>query len=231
MLLPPLLPARLIERRKRFLADVRLADGRTLTAHCPNPGAMLGLAEPGTHLLLSASGNPKRMLTHTWEFAQLAGGLVGINTLRPNALVREALDAHAIPELGIYDTVRAEVVYGRASRVDFLLEAPGEAPLYLEVKNVHLSRRAGLAEFPDCVAARSAKHMDELAAMVNAGGRAAVLFVVQRGDCETFQSAADIDPAFAAALGRARAQGVLALAYACAISEHEIRIDRSLPIK
>lgn len=230
MRLPPLAPARLIERRKRFLAHARLQDGRIVTAHCPNPGAMLGLADPGTRILLSESASPKRKLGFTWEFVAHEGGLVGINTLRPNALVREALDAHAIPELGRYETVRAEVRYGRASRIDFLLEGAGEAPLYLEVKNVHLSRRAGLAEFPDCIAARSARHMEELGRMADAGARAAVLFVVQRGDCVAFQAASDIDPAFAAALTRARSRGVLVLAHACKIDECEIALNRPLPI-
>jgi sugar fermentation stimulation protein A len=230
VLLPPLLPARLLERRKRFLADVRLADGRLLTTHCPNPGAMLGLADPGQRVLLSESANAKRKLAHTWEFTALESGLVGVNTLRPNALTREALEARGIPELGDYASVRAEVKYGRASRIDFLLETPGAPPLYLEVKNVHLSRQPGLAEFPDCVAARSSKHMEELGDMADTGARAAVLFVVQRQDCEAFKVAHDIDPAFAEALTRARSRGVLALAYACAMSEREIRLSRALPI-
>ena len=226
--LSSLIPATFLRRYKRFFADVVLADGTELTAHCPNPGAMLGLNTPGLPAWLSVSDNPKRKLSHTLELVEADGGLVGINTLLPNRLVAEALEAGAIPELAGYASVRREVKYGKASRVDFLLEAPARGRCWLEVKNVHLMRTPGLAEFPDCVAARSTRHLEELADQVAAGDRAVALFVVQRTDCEAFSACADLDPAFAQMFERVVAKGVECYAYCCHISTSEIRLSRRI---
>jgi sugar fermentation stimulation protein A len=229
----PLLEGRLVQRYKRFLADVDLASGERVTAHCANPGAMLGLAAPGSRVLLSRSTNPLRKLAYSWELveASFAGApqLVGINTSRPNALVAEALRAGVIAPAADYARVRAEVKYGRNSRVDFLLESDGRPACYLEVKNVHFMRRAGLAEFPDCVAARSAKHLNELSEMVASGARAMLVYVIQM-DAERFDVARDIDPAYDAAFARALAAGVESYAYTCRISPQEIIIDRAIEI-
>lgn len=224
----PLERGRLVSRYKRFFADVVLDDGREITAHCPNPGAMLGLNTPGLPAWVSVSDNPKRKLAHTLELVEADGGLVGINTLHPNRLVAEALAADAIPELAGYASIRREVKYGTASRVDFLLEDPDRPPCWLEIKNCHLMRTPGLAEFPDCVAARSLKHLRELEAMVANGDRAVVLFVVQRTDCEAFTACSELDPAFARGLDHAADAGVGVLVYACELALDGVRIDRRL---
>lgn len=232
---PPLIPGTLIQRYKRFLADVRLDSGEIITAHCANPGAMLGLNAPGARVWLSKSDDPKRKLAHSWHFveADCAGTgrteLIGINTSLPNRLVAEALAARAIPVLADYQTVRPEVRYGAQSRVDFLLSGPGRPDCYLEVKNVHFMRQPGLAEFPDCPAARSARHLRELAAMVAQGHRAMMLYVIQmRAERLTF--ARDKDPAYGAAFDAARAAGVEALAYACDISRDRIALGKPVPV-
>lgn len=225
----PLERATLLRRYKRFLADVVLADGGEMTVHVPNPGAMLGLNVPGLPVWLSRSTAKNRKLSHTLEIIEVDGGLVGVNTLLPNRLAAEALAASFIPELAGYATVRPEVRYGEASRVDFLLTDPDRPPCWLEIKNVHLHRGDGLAEFPDCVAARSARHLRELQAKVAEGDRAVVLFVVQRADCDRFASAADLDPTFAAGLEWAAAAGVEVLVYGCEVEETVIRIAQRLP--
>jgi sugar fermentation stimulation protein A len=230
----PLVEGRLVLRYKRFLADVDLDTGERVTAHCANPGAMLGLAEPGRRVFLSRSTNPLRKLGHSWELVDIAKAgeaprLVGINTARPNVLVAEALAAGRIAPLAGYERVRPEVKYGRSSRVDFLLEAQGRPPCYLEVKNCHLMREHGLAEFPDCVAARSARHMDELAGMVGAGARAVLVFVIQMA-AERFDVARDIDPAYDAAFRRALAAGVEAYAYVCRVTREEVAVEREVEI-
>jgi sugar fermentation stimulation protein A len=225
----PLARGTLVQRYKRFLADIVLDDGTEITAHCPNPGAMLGLNTPGLTAWVSLSKDPKRKLPYTLELVEADGGLVGINTMAPNRLVAEALAADAIPELIGYATHRREVNYGTNSRVDFLLEAPDRPRAWLEVKNCHLRRTGSLAEFPDCVAARSLKHLRELTAMVEQGERAVMLFVVQRTDCDAFQACHDLDPAYARGLTEAAARGVEVLAYACEISPHAVRIGGQVP--
>lgn len=226
----PLVPGRLLRRYKRFLADVALEAGGSVTAHCPNPGSMTGLAEPGMRVWLEPNDDPRRKLSHAWRLVELDGAWAGIDTAVPNRVAGEALRAGAIPELAGYETIRAEVRYGGNSRVDFLASDPHLPDAYVEVKNVHLSRRPGLAEFPDSVTKRGTKHLDALAAMARAGSRAVMLYVVQRDDCDALALAADIDPAYAAAFARAREAGVEAIARACRVSPAEIALDRPLVI-
>lgn len=228
----PLVPGRLERRYKRFLSDVRLEDGETVVAHCANPGSMLGLAAPGARVWLSPADNPARKLRWSWELVEVPSesgdALVGINTGRANALAEEALTAGGIPELAGYDGLRREVRYGAGSRVDFLLQ--GATPCYLEIKSVTLKRRPGLAEFPDAVTARGRRHLAELAAMVQQGHRAVLLFLVQRGDCERVAVAEDIDPGYAAAFAEAQAAGVEILCYSCSLTPAGIAVERRLPL-
>jgi sugar fermentation stimulation protein A len=227
----PLHRGRLLRRYKRFLADVMLDDGREVTAHCANPGAMLGLADPGLGVWLEPTCDRRRRLSWSWRLAELPGGrLAGIDTGLPNRLVAEALARDAIPELAGH-AWRREVRYGAASRVDFLGTGPGGAETWLEVKNVHLRRGGDLAEFPDCVTVRGTRHLRELAAMAAAGRRAVMLYVIQRDDCGRFGLAADLDPAYAAAFAAARAAGVEALAYATTLSTSGISLHGPVPLE
>jgi sugar fermentation stimulation protein A len=226
----PLFRGTLLCRYKRFFAEMALETGETVTAHCPNPGSMLGLAIPGTLGLVSVSRDPKRRLRHTLEMLSANGALVDINTARPNRVVAEALAARAIPELSGYSAISREVAYGTQSRIDFLLEEGGRPSCYVEVKGATLSRKKGLAEFPDSVTARGARHLAELASIAKGGLRAVMLFLVQREDCTRFSLAGDIDPAYAAAFRAARDQGVEALCYACRVSPAAIALDRPLPV-
>lgn len=228
----PLVPARLVRRYKRFLADVVLeADGRAVTAHCPNPGAMLGLNAPGARIWLEPNDDPKRKLHFGWRLVELPDGhMAGIDTGVPNRIVAEALAARAIPALAAYGGVRPEVRYATRSRVDFLLTEPGLPDCYVEVKNVHLRRTDDWAEFPDCVTARGARHLRDLADMVAQGHRAVMLYVVQRTDCGRLRMAADLDPAYAAGFDAARAAGVEMLCHGALISQGGVDLSGPLTI-
>lgn len=223
----------LLKRYKRFLADVDLG-GETVTAHCANPGSMLGLAEPGSAVWLSRSDNPKRKLKFSWELIEIDLGagptLVGINTSHPNALVAEAINAGKISELRGYSDLRREVKYGVNSRIDILLQNNETSLCYVEIKNVHLMREPGLAEFPDSVTVRGAKHLRELSAMVGEGHRAVMVYLVQRGDAQRIALARDIDPGYGDAFDAARKAGVEAIAYACTVSPDAIEVDRAIPV-
>ena len=229
-----LIPGTLARRYKRFLADVVLESGEMTTVHVANPGAMTGLDRPFSRVWLSGSDNPLRKLPLTWELVEtdLGSGteFVGVNTQQPNTLVAEALKEGLIPELRHYTLVRQEVKYGAKSRVDFLLESPSRRSCCLEVKNVHLMRKPRVAEFPDCVTDRGAKHMEELAAAIGSGARAVVLFVIQIASADRFAVARDIDPAFAAAFDVARGQGVQMLAWRCNVNLNGIEIAAPVPI-
>ncbi|MSP52519.1 MAG: DNA/RNA nuclease SfsA [Alphaproteobacteria bacterium] len=218
----------LVRRYKRFLADVILDSGDAITAHCANPGSMAGVAAPGSEVWLSKSPNPARKLAYTWELIRVGTNLVGINSMHPNAIVAEALTAGAISEITGYARLRREVKYGKNSRIDILLEDDERPPCYVEIKSVHLARRPPVAEFPDAKTVRGAKHLEELAQVVKAGGRAVMVYVVQRTDCDRFALASDIDPNYAKAYASAREHGVEAVVYACRVTPDEIVVDRAL---
>lgn len=229
----PLIRGTLMRRYKRFLADVTLADGEVVVAHCANPGSMLSVDAPGSEVWLSPAENPERKLRYSWELIRVGAGLVGINTARPNALVADAIQAGEIAALGGYETLRREVRYGKNSRIDMLLEGPNRPPCYVEVKNVTMKRDPAVgapAEFPDAVTARGMKHLGELAAMARQGARAVMFFLIQRTDAGALSIAADIDPAYAAALLQAREAGVETMAHDCRVGVEEIRLSGLLPL-
>lgn len=225
----PVIPARLVRRYKRFLADMLLEDGRAITAHCPNPGSMMGLAEPASRCWLSAKTAKGRKLDFGWEIVETSSGAaVGINTGYANAVVAEALAAgrlDGLPRDGIW---QREVVFSPGTRFDFAHDGMDGRRTYLEIKSVTLSRQPGLAEFPDARTERGAKHLRELAAAKAQGHRAVLLFLAQRNDCGAMRLAADIDPAYAMALAEARAAGVEIIAYACAVGPEGICLTKSI---
>ncbi len=226
----PLVRATLVKRYKRFLADVTLEDGREVTAHCANPGAMTGLATEGTQVWLEPNDDPNRKLRFSWKLAEIGGALIGMDTAMPNKLVGEALAARALPELAAYGSVRPEVKYGENSRIDFLLSQEGLPDCYVEVKSANLSRKAGLCEFPDTVTKRGSKHLNELASMVSSGHRAVMLYLVQRTDSTAFALADDIDPTYAKNFKAARAAGVEVLCYRADLTIEGARFGKALPI-
>ena len=231
---PPLTSGTLAKRYKRFLADIVLDNGDMMTVHVANPGAMTGLDRPFSRIWISDSQNPLRKLRYSWELIEADFGngpeLVGVNTGNPNNLVAEIFTTGLIPELRDYTTVKREVKYGTNSRVDFLLESPKLPACYLEIKNVHLMRTPGLAEFPDSVTERGAKHLDELSEMVGRGSRAIQLYIIQIPSAERFAVARDIDKDYAAAFDRARRRGVEMLAWRCAITVEGIDIAAPVPV-
>lgn len=235
MLFPsPLLRGRLVKRYKRFLADVVLDSGEAVTATCPNTGSMMGLATPGSVVWLSESDSATRKYRHTWEMVEsdLGAGptLVGINTGHPNKLFTEAIEAGRIAGLKGYPALKREQKYGVNSRIDILLDCPTKGLCYVEIKNVHMMRKAGLAEFPDSVTERGVKHLDELAGMVVAGHRAMMVFLIQRGDATRLSLARDVDATYGLAFDRALAAGVEAVAYRCRLAPEGIEVDRKVAI-
>lgn len=226
----PLLPGRLIKRYKRFLADIELDGGETITAHCPNPGSMMGLKAPGSRCWVSVSDHPKRKLKHTLEVLEADGTLVAMNTMSPNKIAEAAIENGEIEPLTGYDAIRREVKYGTNSRIDLLLTSATRPDCYVEVKNCHLMRTPGLAEFPDSVTTRGAKHLFELSERVRAGDRAVQLFIVQRGDCTRLSPADDLDPAYAKALREAAQARVEILAFGCAVTLEGVTLTNPMEI-
>jgi len=221
----PLVPGRLIRRYKRFLADVRLDSGAEVTVHCPNPGAMLGLADPGVKIWLEPNDDPRRKLRYGWRLVDHENGhFTCVDTMVANRVVGAALRAGAVPGLLGYDSVRAEVKFGTRSRVDFVLSTPGQPDTWVEVKSVTLRGADGWAEFPDTVTARGTRHLAELTAMRARGQRAVMFYLVQRTDCTRFRLAPRLDPAYASAYDDARAAGVEVLCHTARITPEGVRL-------
>lgn len=228
----PLIPARLIKRYKRFLADIELDNGTMVTAHCANPGSMMGMAEPMTKVWVEPNNDPKKKLKYSWKLNDYENGHFSVvDTSIANRIVKESLISRELAPFAGFADILPEVKYGDKSRVDFLLQDAKEGALYLEVKSVSLCRANGIAEFPDSVTARGTKHLQELAAMVGQGHRAGLLFVVNRSDCTHVDVACDIDPTYAAAFDLAREQGVEIFAYQSNISPQTITLGHPVPVK
>ena len=218
MILQPIVYGTLLKRYKRFLADVVLdKTGEVVTAHCPNPGAMIGLLDKGNPVILSISSNPKRKLPYTLQAIYTDKTWVGVNTALPNELMAESLTAGTLLEFNPYLTVRREVPYGQNCRIDFLLHSEETSDCYLEVKNVHLKRQ-DKAEFPDCITTRGSKQIKELAALAQKGFRCVVTYIIQREDCSGFKIADDLDPHYAKACEFAKGCGVETLILNCRLS-------------
>lgn len=219
---PPLVKGTLIKRYKRFLADITLESGEAITASVPNTGSMRGLTEPGSTVWLSVNNDGKRKYPHALQLVEADNTVVGINTGLPNKIAEEAIKAGLVGNLASYATLKREQKYGENSRIDILLNDPKLGTAYVEVKNVHFTRHAGLAEFPDSVTTRGAKHLRELSAMVAQGDRAIMLYVIQRDDCDTFKLCRDLDPNYCEAFDAATKDGVEAYAIRCQISAEAI---------
>jgi len=226
---PPLVFGTLIRRYKRFLADVELDDGTVITAHCPNTGRMTTCAEPGWRVALSDSQNPKRKHRYTWELVHNGACWICVNTGRANAMAFEAVSDGIIPELAGYAEVLREQTFGN-SRFDLLLQSGGKR-CYVEVKNVTLLADDGCYAFPDAVTERGRKHLLELIAVVKAGHRAAMLYVIPRADGSIFRAAREIDPAYSDALDAAVAAGVEVYAWQAGVSPREIRLSAPVPVR
>lgn len=229
---PPLQPATLVRRYKRFLADVITEDGDTITVHTPNTGAMLGCAEPGMRVWLRDSANPRRKYRYAWEMSQSAqGALIGVNTALVNQLVEEGIANGVITELQGYADLRREVRYGKErSRIDLLLQDAQRPDCYVEIKNVTARDAQGRAFFPDARTERGTKHLRELIHRREAGDRAVLLFCTQRDDVAAVRPAEEIHPQYARTLRAALARGVEVLAYRAALSPAGIELVRPLPV-
>jgi sugar fermentation stimulation protein A len=236
---PPLVKGILLKRYKRFLCDIQLESGEIITAHCPNPGAMMGLTHEGETVFLSYSTSPSRKLPYTWEMVQTrypvfnqpekTATFIGMNTMNPNRLVKKGLESGFFKNVFEFSAFQSEVRYGANSRIDFILKGPN-GPCYLEVKNVHLCRHEGLAEFPDCETSRGAKHLMELSKLAITGIPCFVMYIVQRNDVHTFQVAKDLDVKYAIASQIAKENGVTMLAFSCHVSTEGIFLYKQLKV-
>ena len=227
---PPLQKGTLIKRYKRFLADIQLDSGEHIVAHCPNPGSMKTCAEPGWTAWVSPANNPKRKLKWTLEIIESPDARILVNTARPNAIVAEGITLGKIPELSGYAELKREVRYGENSRIDILLLHPDKKPCYVEVKNVSLLLKTGLAAFPDSVTKRGTKHLKELAGIREKEMRSVMLFLVSRTDANRMTTAESIDPVYASTLRWAQEQGVELLAYKTDLTSQEVGISQSIPV-
>ena len=224
----PIVAGRLVRRYKRFLADIRLADGALITAHCPNSGAMTGCASVGSPVYVTVHSNPKRKLKYTWETVEIDDAVICVNTHRPNGVVDEALRLGTLPFKADGDVINREVVYGREkARLDFCLEGK-DRRFYLEVKSVTLPDGPRKAAFPDAQTTRGHKHLRALMEAVDCGHRAGLVYCVSRTDTQEMKIAEDIDPKYAKLARMAKKAGVEFYAFGMKIELPHLSIDREV---
>ena len=225
-----LIKATFVKRYKRFFSDHILENGQLITAHCPNTGAMTGVAKEGITSWLSQSDDPKRKLKWTWELTQESNTIVGVNTHNPNKIIQEAINNQEIKELLNYKTLKREVKYGVNSKIDIFLQDEHKEDCYVEIKNVHLSRKKGIAEFPDGITSRGTKHLKELANVAQNGDRAVMLYLIQRNDCNYFKIAEDIDVKYSKAFINAINAGVEVICIDTILSTTGINIGKKIKL-
>ena len=225
-----LIKAKFVKRYKRFFSDHILENGQVVTAHCPNTGAMTGVAKEGITSWLSESNNPKRKLKWTWELTQENDIIVGVNTHNPNKIIQEAINNKKIKELLNYKILKREVKYGVNSKIDIFLQDDNKVNCYVEIKNVHLSREKGVAEFPDGITSRGTKHLKELANVAKDGDRAVMLYLIQRNDCNYFKIAEDIDIEYGKAFIDALNAGVEVICIDTILNTSEINIGKKIKL-
>ena len=216
----------LIKRYKRFFADIKYQN-KTITSHCPNSGSMMGLLKTGNKVWFSKSDDPKRKLKYTLQIIEINNQMVGINTHLTNKIILESLKEKKIKSLVNFNNIKAEVKFSDKTRFDFLLNN-GEDKCFLEVKNVTLVRKNNLAEFPDAVTSRGARHLNELINAKKRGYQSYILYLIQREDCKSFRIAKDIDDEYRIAYEKALKSGVKVLCYDCKLSDEEIKINNQI---
>ena len=228
MKLPKLIPALLVRRYKRFLADVEFADGSKVTAHCPNTGAMTGCIDSGSTVWLSHSENPKRKYAYTLELVETKNGLTCIHSARANKVVMEALENGLIKELSEYRKISSEVRYGQGSRADFVLCREDETSIILEVKAVTFHLGDGLGAFPDAKSVRALKHTVELTNAINSSTRSLIIFCVLHSGINKVSVAKEVDPAYYVALESALRAGLEVQAWSVDISTSALTLSRRI---
>ena len=219
----------LIKRYKRFFIDIKV-ENKIVTAHCPNTGSMMGLLKKNNKVWLTKSDNPKRKLKYTLQIIEDESSKVGINTHITNKIVLDALNNSIIEKFRNLETIKPEVNFGSNTRFDFLI-SEGKKRSFIEVKNVTLSRKKGIAEFPDAVTSRGLKHIEELIKAGQKGYEIYLLYVIQRNDCDKFKLAKDIDPKYYELLIKAVKKNLNILCYDCKFSTKGIKLNRKIHFK
>ena len=224
-----LISGELVKRYKRFFVDVKI-NNKIITAHCPNTGSMMGLLSANNKVWLSKSENPERKLKYTLQIIENKKSMVGVNTHLTNKIVLEALEKNSIKELKNLDNIKSEVKFGKNTRFDFLI-SKNNKKIFVEVKNVTLSRKKGVAEFPDAVTARGLKHISELINASKRGFETYLLFLIQRNDCNQFKIAQDIDPDYYKLLTEAAKKKLNIICYDCKFSPKGIKLNKNIKLK